>query len=483
MQSRCFLATAATHPSSMLCLHLIAPGSLSPKLPRTPPFPWSPQRCWGQPWWFCMSPFLGLGAEMSSGCGHRCCWTFLCPQLCPALMLGLEQGCCRAPTPSPCPLAHTSSLLGPVVSAALCPLQPPCTDTNPPSGLCFVPIAACLGYPGSGAGVPRTPWGALPAMGPCGAACALPACPPSSSPHIQPRRHTATSPALFLLGPGSGWSSADPAPPAAPKPCRDPAAWGPLPSRHPFARIRPPLLPACPQTVGPSTGAERGRGGRKDKKPSFVLSEENWGFCFPGNRAVKAKPGGCRCRTKPAVSLSHSPGRSNRLPRPGIWWAGQVPAAGQGALRAPALSHCPRCSLKPFLGAGLGNHRSGTISAPQRAKWLKGRSPAQGDASPHLRGAEGWWSHMPPSTAWCRGGTGFLTGCRAPLPGAGLAGLYWDQFEPYKPPKAQCFGGDPSKGWLGTSITPEPPGFREEPSKPQVPAPKRSARQCRTADA
>lgn len=92
-----------------------------------------------------------------------------------------------------------------------------------------------------------------------------------------------------------------------------------------------------------------GFGGGKEK-PDFVLWEENWAFCLLGNGAEKAKLGGCRRRTKPAVSPPHSPGRSNPSPSPRhpAGWGGcqahtrsfHSPQHGEGGL--PARPACPR---------------------------------------------------------------------------------------------------------------------------------------------
>lgn len=127
------------------------------------------------------------------------------------------------------------------------------------------------------------------------------------------------------------------------------------PCFHPCIRMRPLFSLAAPGLWGPVLGGK--------EKPCFVLSEENWGFCFPGNGAAKAKPGGCRCRTKPAVSPSHSPVRSNRLPRPSISRAGAGASSrtrsfnssgGRGWCDQPALSPILLPRLLPEAPPGAG---------------------------------------------------------------------------------------------------------------------------------
>lgn len=310
----------------------------------------------------------------------------------------------------------------------------PYTDPPPPQGCAF-----CLGTwaPGLGPGLGFSPahgvfrllsGHVLPAArddgAACdGAACALPALPPQlSSPRIQPRGAAVTSPALFTLGRRSGCGGTDRAhesfpcslPPTTtecPQGPRSPrgAARGsghsgqpgfctPLPS---LRQDETPLFsPAAPKLLGPALAGRGVRGGKE--KPSFVLSEENWGFCFPGNGAAKAKPGGCRCCTKPAVSPSHSPGRSNRFPRPSISWAG-VGASGRtrsfnsssrrGRHGQPVLSPIPPPHLLPkappgcrSLGEGVdvGLRNPHALKAPfwdsfvpMTSRRMKARSPAQ----------------------------------------------------------------------------------------------------------
>lgn len=52
-----------------------------------------------------------------------------------------------------------------------------------------------------------------------------------------------------------------------------------------------------------------------------MLSKENWGFCFPGNGAAKAKRAvgvAHKARSEPLAFTA----RGNRVPRPGISGAG-----------------------------------------------------------------------------------------------------------------------------------------------------------------
>lgn len=178
----------------------------------------------------------------TSGCGHRCCWTFLCPHV-------VSQDCRRAllrcwvwrrvaaglllPLPAPLPAPTPSWGLWPLLVGTLQPPVlwglAPCID---PPGLCFVPFGSLPGHRGWDQG-----WGSAQPMG-CSAcygamrclqpmmmvlpAMVLPApsLPPaqlSSSPRIQLCGAAATSPALFALGPGSGRSGTDQAHESCPR--------------------------------------------------------------------------------------------------------------------------------------------------------------------------------------------------------------------------------------------------------------------------
>lgn len=471
LQSHCFLAVTAT--SWGLRLRLAHKGgSLSPWQYRMPARSCSHKRGWSQRRWLRVPHFLGLGAKTKPRDLQLRPPLLLAPTAAadpssaPHRVPGLVRGrwvwsgvAAGLLPPLPAPLPVPAPSRGPWPLLAGAPL-PHALGGLDPQGCALCPWGSPPGYPGAGAGTgagvqpsPRVLcllWGrVLPAAHDGGAACMVlpaPSLPParlSASPCIQPRGAAATSPALFALGLGSGRSGTDQAhescprslPPTAAEPPRGPrrpvgmrggegtaGSPGSAPPFHPRTRMRPLFSLAAPRLQGPALA-----GGGGKEKPSFVLLEENWGFCFPGNGAAKAKPGGCRCCTKPAVSPSHSPGRSNRLPRPGISCAGAGASgrtrsfnssSGQGwasvASLSSAQSHRPGHSPKPPRSLGQGvDVGLGNPDALKPSFW-DNFVPAVGRCwRPGALHGAGWVRRSPPRLP---GGAGGGWSCMAPTP-------------------------------------------------------------------
>lgn len=203
----------------------------------------------------------------------------------------------------------------------------------------------------------------------------------------------ATSPCLPL--PPRGWTPTQTplAPPGQPAIHPHPIFRACTPSWDPpFLPISSPPNPPWPHSTantGPGSvcvcvkgGGGLGFGGGKEK-PDFVLWEENWAFCLLGNGAEKAKLGGCRRRTKPAVSPPHSPGRSNPSPSP------RHPAGWGGCQRHTRSFHSPR-------HGGGGGSQHGQPAPDLLPPPGCSQRPQKGSRNPGRGGGCGVWG-----SRWC----------------------------------------------------------------------------------